>query len=609
MANDYDITARNIGVDAIAALGTRWAAHTADPGGANSATAEVSGGSPAYARKAVAWNAASGGTATQNGDVVLDIPAGTTVTYVSLWNTAGHRPLPQEGRHVRGVRCPGHLHDQGHDLHPRPQRRIGASHHGRRPRRSSESHTGTTGVASVASFTWNHVPTGTPRSALVFTFAIGANPVTGRHLRRRGDDRRPVHRLRLRHGARVRPGVVPRQRGGRDEGRRRLRTNNAVVTYATCMTQTAAKACEVYLRWRQDAGRAAPRADRGIVERDRDCVRLASCPWTTARRAPTRHPLHGDALGGCVHAAAPPAPRRSTAGAHRLRPLRLLHLPRDDARAGRAERRIARPAPTTSRVIALAVREVPVDNRNANVTATGGGIATEVGTQGRHPGEPGHRRRGPGDRFDWRSQHGVAATGSGIAAPALAGAHVRSVVATGGGVAVASTRKAAAQAAVATGGGVASLSVKSARSLAALLSGGGGSRTSDHLEASAVTTAAARPSSRRAPPRTTTPASPPAPAAARRSIAAAHQLAVAMTGGGAAVLGVTSSHCAFLEATGAGVAIVDGRGQPARQLPGLAAAVRILAASAGEPEIAGAPAMSVVSVSDAPVITSARFIP
>ena len=89
MANDYDITARNIGVDAIAALGTRWAAHTGDPGGANSATAEVSGGSPAYARKAVAWNAASGGTATQNGDVVLDIPAGTTVTYVSLWNTAG----------------------------------------------------------------------------------------------------------------------------------------------------------------------------------------------------------------------------------------------------------------------------------------------------------------------------------------------------------------------------------------------------------------------------------------------------------------------------------------------------------------------------------------
>jgi len=89
MANDYDITARNVGVDAIAALGTRWAAHTADPGGANSATAEVTGGSPAYARKAVAWNAAGSGIATQNGDVVTEVPAGTSVTYLSLWNTAG----------------------------------------------------------------------------------------------------------------------------------------------------------------------------------------------------------------------------------------------------------------------------------------------------------------------------------------------------------------------------------------------------------------------------------------------------------------------------------------------------------------------------------------
>jgi hypothetical protein len=89
MANDYDTTARNIGVDAIAALGLRWALHTGDPGGANSASNEVTGGSPAYARKAVAWNAASSGTATQNGDVVLDVPAGTTVSWVSLWNTAG----------------------------------------------------------------------------------------------------------------------------------------------------------------------------------------------------------------------------------------------------------------------------------------------------------------------------------------------------------------------------------------------------------------------------------------------------------------------------------------------------------------------------------------
>jgi hypothetical protein len=89
MANDYDTTARNVGVDAIAALGTRWALHTGDPGAANTASNEVTGGSPAYARKAVAWNAASGGIATQNGDVVIDVPGSTTVSWVSLWNTAG----------------------------------------------------------------------------------------------------------------------------------------------------------------------------------------------------------------------------------------------------------------------------------------------------------------------------------------------------------------------------------------------------------------------------------------------------------------------------------------------------------------------------------------
>jgi len=90
MANDYDIKARILGVDAIAAVGLRWAAHTGDPGGADTANSEVTGGSPAYARKAVAWNAANvSGVATQNGDVVIDIPTGTTVTYLSLWNVAG----------------------------------------------------------------------------------------------------------------------------------------------------------------------------------------------------------------------------------------------------------------------------------------------------------------------------------------------------------------------------------------------------------------------------------------------------------------------------------------------------------------------------------------
>lgn len=88
MANDYDTTARNLMADALAAVCLRLALHTADPGGANSASNEVTGGSPAYARKAVAWNAAASGAATQNGNVVFDVPA-TTVSYISGWNTAG----------------------------------------------------------------------------------------------------------------------------------------------------------------------------------------------------------------------------------------------------------------------------------------------------------------------------------------------------------------------------------------------------------------------------------------------------------------------------------------------------------------------------------------
>lgn len=88
MANDYDTKGRNAGVDAIAALVTRLALHTADPGGADLSANEVTGGSPAYARKAVAYNAAASGAATQNGDVTFDVPA-CTVAYVTGWNTAG----------------------------------------------------------------------------------------------------------------------------------------------------------------------------------------------------------------------------------------------------------------------------------------------------------------------------------------------------------------------------------------------------------------------------------------------------------------------------------------------------------------------------------------
>lgn len=69
---------------------THASLHTASPGdtGAN----EVTGGSPAYARKAIAFNAASSGAMddSTNG-AVFDVPASTTVTHCGFWSasTAG----------------------------------------------------------------------------------------------------------------------------------------------------------------------------------------------------------------------------------------------------------------------------------------------------------------------------------------------------------------------------------------------------------------------------------------------------------------------------------------------------------------------------------------
>lgn len=59
-------------------------AHTASPGltGAN----EVSGGAPAYARKAITFNAATAGAVDSSNTPVLDIPASTTVAFVGIFN-------------------------------------------------------------------------------------------------------------------------------------------------------------------------------------------------------------------------------------------------------------------------------------------------------------------------------------------------------------------------------------------------------------------------------------------------------------------------------------------------------------------------------------------
>jgi hypothetical protein len=52
---------------------------TADPGTTGTVVGEVTGGSPAYARKAISWGAPAAGVVT--GVVTFDVAAGTTITF------------------------------------------------------------------------------------------------------------------------------------------------------------------------------------------------------------------------------------------------------------------------------------------------------------------------------------------------------------------------------------------------------------------------------------------------------------------------------------------------------------------------------------------------
>lgn len=112
----------------------------------------------------------------------------------------------------------------------------------------SESHAGTTGSTSESSFTWDHVPAGTARSALVFVFSV----LSATH-----DD------TGVTYGG-VAMAAVPydASTNSAEPGAIRAyflddiaagtqavvvsRTNNATIMYATCLTQTADSAAEVY---------------------------------------------------------------------------------------------------------------------------------------------------------------------------------------------------------------------------------------------------------------------------------------------------------------------------------------------------------------------------
>jgi hypothetical protein len=91
MASTLSVAERQRLLDSTGSTYGFAAAYTADPG-ATGASNEVSGGSPAYARKAITWASATSATPSSKALVatfpVFDIPAGTTVAFIGIWTLA-----------------------------------------------------------------------------------------------------------------------------------------------------------------------------------------------------------------------------------------------------------------------------------------------------------------------------------------------------------------------------------------------------------------------------------------------------------------------------------------------------------------------------------------
>lgn len=77
-------TAKNAMLDHLATLITHIGLHSADPG--TTGTSELTGGTPAYARKAITWAAAAAGVLSKDATaLVFDVEGGDTVAFVGFW--------------------------------------------------------------------------------------------------------------------------------------------------------------------------------------------------------------------------------------------------------------------------------------------------------------------------------------------------------------------------------------------------------------------------------------------------------------------------------------------------------------------------------------------
>ncbi len=82
----YAVAAKNLMLDQLGTQAGFASLHSANPG--STGAGELPGGSPAYARKALTWAAASAGSKALSNTPTFDVPASTTVAFVGLWTAA-----------------------------------------------------------------------------------------------------------------------------------------------------------------------------------------------------------------------------------------------------------------------------------------------------------------------------------------------------------------------------------------------------------------------------------------------------------------------------------------------------------------------------------------
>lgn len=75
----------NTAVNAVKGQANYVSLHSADPGAAGDN--EITGGSPAYARKSVSWGSATNGVASISASVQFDVPSGVTITHFGFWTS------------------------------------------------------------------------------------------------------------------------------------------------------------------------------------------------------------------------------------------------------------------------------------------------------------------------------------------------------------------------------------------------------------------------------------------------------------------------------------------------------------------------------------------